>query len=154
MIKRSKIIFPKMKTKIFVFGTLNCVVYIILFMSFRYFNLLHYSGLRMLNYVTFFILSLYQINRWVKQIGAYVPSLQAFVVVFFTGAWSFLLFTCFIFACSLFDPYITELYFNMYGKLNSSSSFLIFLEGLAGSIIIAMIAMMYSDRYEDGEVKI
>ncbi len=154
MLKANEISLLKTKKKIVVFGILNCTVYIILFMSFRCFNLLQYSGLRMLNYVSFFLISLYQINRWVKQIGTYIPSLYAFCAIFFTGALSFMLFAGFIFAYALFDPYVTELYFNTYGKLNSLSSVLIFFEGLGGSMIIAMIAMMYSDRYEDGEAKI
>jgi hypothetical protein len=144
----------KTKQKILVYGVLNCAAYIILFMSFRYFNLLHFSGLRMLNYVSLFLISLYQINRWVKQIGTYIPSLQAFGAIFFTGSLSFMLFAGFIFAYSLFDPYLTESYFNTYGKLHSWSALLIFFEGVAGSVIIAMVAMMYSDRYEDGEAKI
>jgi hypothetical protein len=41
-----------------------------------------------------------------------------------------------------------------YGKLHSWSALLIFFEGVGGSIIIALVAMMYSDRYEDGEAKI
>jgi len=142
------------KRKIFIYGILNCVIYIILFMAFRCFNLLQFSGLCMLNYVTLFLLSLYQINRWVKQIGTYIPSLQAFIAIFFTGAFSFMLFAGFIFVYSLFDSYVTELYFNTYGKLHSWSALLIFFEGVGGSIIIALVAMMYSDRYEDGEAKI
>ena len=142
------------KRKIFIYGILNCVVYIILFMVFRCSNLMHFSGLRMLNYVSLFLISLYQINRWVKQIGTYIPSLQAFSAIFFTGSWSFMLFGGFIFAYSLFDPYLTESYFNTYGKLHSWSALLIFFEGVAGSVIIAMVAMMYSDRYEDGEAKV
>ena len=142
------------KRKIFIYGILNCVVYIILFMVFRCSNLMHFSGLRMLNYVSLFLISLYQINRWVKQIGTYIPSLQAFSAIFFTGSWSFMLFGGFIFAYSLFDPYLTESYFNTYGKLHSWSALLIFFEGVGGSVIIALVAMMYSDRYEDGEAKV
>ena len=108
----------------------------------------------MLNYVSLFFISLYQIDRWIKQIGTYIPSLQAFTAIFFTGSLSFLLFSGFIFIYSLFDPYLTESYFNTYGKLHSWSALLIFFEGVAGSIIIALVAMMYSDRYEDGEAKI
>ena len=154
MLEPDEISFSKTKKKIFLFGILNCVVYIILFMTFRCFNLLQFTGLRMLNYVTLFSISLYQINRWVKQIGTYIPSLQAFSTIFFTGGLSFMLFAGFIFAYSLFDPYVTELYFNTYGKLQSWSALLIFFEGVGGSIIIAMVAMMYSDRYIDGEAKI
>jgi len=142
------------KKKILVFGILNCVVYIILFMSFRCFNLLQFSGLRMLNYVSLFLISLYQIKRWVKQIGTYIPPLQAFCAIFFTGSWSFMLFSGFIFVYSLFDPYVTELYFNTYGQLQSWSALLIFFEGVAGSMVITMITMMYSNRYENGETKI
>ena len=143
-----------LKRKIFIYGLLNCIVYIILFMAFRSFNLLQFSGLRMLNYVTLFLFSLYQINRWVKQIHTYIPSLQAFIAILFTGAWSFMLFAGFIFAFSLSDPYLTESYFNTYGKLHSWSALLIFFEGVGGSVVIALVAMMYSDRYEDGEAKI
>ncbi len=150
----NKISLPTTKKKIVVFGLLNCGVYIILFMSFKYFNLLHFSGLRMLNYITLFLISLYEINRWVKQIGTYIPSLYAFSTIFFTGALSFFFFTGFIFTYSLFNADVTELYFDTYGKINSSSSVLIFFEGLAGSMIVALIAMMYSDRYEDGEATI
>ena len=67
---------------------------------------------------------------------------------------SFFLFAGFIFAYSLFDPYVTKLYFNTYGELHLWSALIIFFEGVAGSMIIGMIAMMYSDRYEDGEAKI
>jgi len=154
MVKTDEISPLKTKHKIIVFGVLNCAVYIILFMFLRCFNLMHFSGLRMLNYVSLFLISLYQINRWVKQIGTYIPSLQAFSAIFFTGSLSFLLFSGFIFIYSLFDPYLTESYFNTYGELHSWSALLIFFEGVAGSVIIAMVAMMYSDRYEDGEAKI
>jgi hypothetical protein len=154
MLKAAKVSFSKMKKNIFVFGVMNCVVYIILFMSFSYFNLLHLFGLRMLNYVTLFLLSLYQIQGWIKQTGGYIPSLEAFGAIFFTGALSCLLFGGCIFIYSLVNPYVTELYFNTYGKLNSMSSAVIFFEGIAGSIIVALIAMMYSDRYEDGEAKL
>ena len=154
MLTSDKISLPKTKKKIIAFGVLNCAVYIILFMCFMWFNLLHFTGLRMLNYVSLFLISLYQINRWVKQIGTYIPSLYAFCTIFFTGACSFFLFAGFIFAYSLFDPYVTKLYFNTYGELHLWSALIIFFEGVAGSMIIGMIAMMYSDRYEDGEAKI
>ncbi len=151
---KAKTDFSKTKKNIIFFGILNCIVYIILFMAFKWLDLLHFSGLRMLNYVTFFILSLYQIRRWTKQAGGYIPSFQAFTAIFFTGALSFMLLAGFIFAYSLYDHYITELYFNTYGKLSSISSALIFFEGLAGSLIVALVAMMYSDRYKDGEASI
>ena len=96
MLTSDKISLPKTKKKIIAFGVLNCAVYIILFMCFMWFNLLHFTGLRMLNYVSLFLISLYQINRWVKQIGTYIPSLYAFCTIFFTGACSFFLFAGFV----------------------------------------------------------
>ncbi len=154
MLKAAKISFSEAKMKIFIFGIVNCVLYIILFLFLKWFNLMHFSGLRMLNYVIFFLLSLYQVKRRVKHAGKYTPSIQALGIIFLTGAWSFLLLAGFILAYSLADPYITEQYFNTYGKLNSTSSFLIFFEGVAGSTIVALIAMIYADMYKDGDKKI
>ncbi|MGZ4078165.1 MAG: hypothetical protein ACXVDW_11845 [Bacteroidia bacterium] len=151
---KAKIVFSEVKRKVLVFGSLNCIAYIIFFLMLKYFNLMHFSGLRMFNYVILFLFSLYEIKNWVKQLKAYIPSIQAFGIIFLTGGFSFVLLAGFIFLYSLFDPYITELYFNTYGKLSSSYSVLILLEGLAGRIIVALVAMLYSDMYKDGEKEI
>ena len=143
MLKESHISIGKAKRKIFIYGILNFVLYITLFLFLGWFNLLHFSGLRMLNYVTLFFISIYQIRHWIKETGGYIPSLQAFAIVFLTGTWSFMLLGGFVYAYSFSDPYITELYFNTYGKLSASiSSFLIFFEGSSGSLIVGLVTMM------------
>src|SRR5580693_9749395 len=111
MIKAARISFSKMKKNIFIFGVINCIVYIVLIMLFRFFNLLHIGGLSMIDYVTLCLISLYQIHRWIKQTGGYVPFLQVLCTIFFTGLLSFILLGGFIFAYSLVDPYLAELYF-------------------------------------------
>jgi len=155
MLRESRISISKAKQQIFIYGILNFALYVILFLILRWFNLLHFSGLRLLNYVTLFFISIYQIKHWIKETGGYIPSLQAFAVVFLTGTWSFVLLGAGVYAYSFLDPYITELYFNTYGKLNASiSSFLIFFEGSSGSLIVGLVTMMYASRYQDGEVSI
>jgi hypothetical protein len=42
-------------------------------------------------------------------------------------------------------------YFGLSEKLNPIYAMVILLEGLAGSILVGLITMMYSDRYRNGE---
>jgi uncharacterized membrane protein len=105
-----------------------------------------------INYIALTLVSLYQVHRLVKQIGGYIPFLQTFCMIFFTGSWSFVLFGIFIFIYSWADPYLNEL-FNIDADNQSKlvSAIQVVFEGLGASIIIALIAMYYSSRYEDGE---
>ena len=79
----------KMKKSIFFFACINFVVYVLLFFLFRLLGLLHVSGLRMLNYITLTFISCYQIHRWIKKGGGYVPFLQAYSAALITGTLSF-----------------------------------------------------------------
>jgi hypothetical protein len=152
---QAKISFSKIKKTVFVFGIVNFVVYVILFLVFKYLNFLNITSLWIVNYVTLTLISLYQVHKLVKQSGGYVPFLQTFCMIFFTGSWSFILFGIFIFIYAWFDPYLNQL-FDMDADSQSRlvSAILVFFEGSGASIIIALIAMFYSSRYEDGEATI
>jgi len=150
MLKSAQSSLLKMKKSIVVFAFLNFAVYIVLFFTFRAFGLLHFSGLRMLNYITLGVICCYQVSHWVKQGGGYIPFLESFCTAFFTGTLSYVLFAIFIFLYSLGDPYFAKLYFNEPdGTLKLVPFIIIFFEGSAGSLIIGLITMMYSEQYKE-----
>jgi len=140
--------YPDMKKNILVFSIINFVIYVLLFILFRSLNLLHLSGLRMLNYVTLGIVSCYQIDRWTKRGGPYLPFLKAFLRASITGTISFIFFAIFIFIYAKTDPYFTSLYFDDSHTTNKFIPFIIiFFEGSAGSVIVGLIVGIYSEKY-------
>jgi hypothetical protein len=148
---KAKIPSITIRNRILLFGAINCLIYISVLMFFRFMGLLNLPGLRMLNYFLLSITSILEIHRWTKHLGRYIPSLQSFALIFFTGAVSFALFAVFMFIYSFYDPYLMQSYFDLSENLNPMYSMIIFLEGLAGSILVSLISMMYSDRYRNGE---
>lgn len=155
MLSKAKISFSKLKKNIFLFGIINCAIFIVLFLSFKYLNFRDITGLRLINYFALTIISLYQIHRLVKLKHGYIPFLNTFCLIFFTGTWAFMLFSAFIYVYSWLDPYLHELFImdsNSQNKL--VAAMLVFFEGSGGSIIIALIAMFYAGRYQDGEASI
>jgi hypothetical protein len=155
MIKAAKISFTESKKNIFIYGAINCIIYIFLFILLKYFNVNDLTGLRIGNYVILGLVSLFQTHQLIKQKNGYVPFLQSFFITLFTGACSFFFFAIFVFIYSRCDPYLPVL-FNMESTdLNKSiSAILVFVEGSGGSIIVALITMFYANRYEDEEAKI
>ena len=155
MLSEAKISFSKMKKNIFLFGIINCAIYIILFFAFKYLNFKDITGLRVINYVALTLVSLYQIHNLIKQRHGYMPFLDSFCLTFFTGTWSFMLFSAFIYIYSWCDPYLHELFIMDSSSQNKLvAAMLVFFEGSGGSIIIALIAMFYAGRYQDGEASI
>ncbi len=155
MIKQAIISFSKMKKYVLFFGMANCAIYIILFLAFKYLNLREITGLRIINYVAFLVMSLYEIHWLVKKNNRFIPFLEAFLTVFITGTISFFIFAIFIFISSFADPYLNQLFFSDSAALNRFiAALLVFFEGSGGAIIIALIGMMYASRYQDGEAKI
>jgi hypothetical protein len=109
----------------------------------------------MVNYVILCIISIYQVRHWIKTYKGCVPFLEAFIFVFITGSFSFVLFAAFLFIYSWFDPFLNELYVtHVLGQLRLVPSVIIFFEGGGGSVIIGLIAAIYASRYEDGEVSL
>ena len=153
--KPANIPYSKIKKSILVYSIINCLCYIIFLMLFKFFSLLHIWGLRMINYAILGVISLYQVKHWIKEYKGYVRFLKVFATVLVTGVFSFALFAAFIFVYSWFDPYLNELYVtHSVGQIRLIPSVVIFFEGTGGSIVVALIAMIYASRYEDGEVSV
>jgi hypothetical protein len=155
MLSKAKISFSKLKKNIFLFGIINCAVYIILFLAFKYLNFKNITSLRVVNYVALILVSLFQIHNLIKRKNGYIPFLESFGLIFFTGTWSFMLFSAFIYIYSWCDPYLHELFIMDSSSQNKLvAAMLVFFEGSGGSLIIALITMFYSGMYEDGEASI
>ncbi len=153
MLKAAKISIAQAKKNIFVFAAINCLAYIISLLAFKYLNLLHIWGLRMADYLIFAIISIWQIRRWISRNHGYVPFLQAFFTILFTGAFSFLLFGAFLLIYSFSDPYLTGFFVTNTGQPGKLiPSIIVIFEGGGASIIVALIASFYAARYEDGEI--
>jgi hypothetical protein len=106
----------------------------------------------MVNYVMLYLICLYQIKKWINQTGRYVFFLQVLGTVFYTGVWSFVLFSVFLAIYVRFDETLAELFSqNVPDIFDFMPSIIILFEGLGASIIIAFIQMQYFRRYEEGE---
>lgn len=142
----------QMKKSVFAYGIICCVMYIAFLLLMKAFNLMHITQLRFVNYLILLFACMYQIKSWINKNGTYVPFLQVFCDTFFTGIWSFVLFTIFLFIYSRFDAQLAEL-FSKHASAYSEGipSVVIAFEGSAVSIIIAFINMQYFRRYEEGE---
>ena len=153
--KEAEISILKIKKNILFFAALNFAVYVILFLGFKYFNLLNITGLRMVNYITLTLISLYQIHAITKSKNGYIPFLKSYIITFVTGTLSFMFFSIYIFIYSWLDPLLYELFImDANGESKIISAMLIFFEGSGGTIIISLIAMFYSGRYQDNEASI
>ncbi|MCW3075680.1 MAG: hypothetical protein JWO32_289 [Bacteroidetes bacterium] len=113
------------------------------------------TSLRMVNYFILWLVTFIQIKKWITQTGKPIPFLQVYCVVFFTGVFSFFLFSVFLFLYAHMDPYIAGILAkHAAGLMHSIPSVIILFEGAGASIIIALINMIYFTRYEEGEARI
>lgn len=154
MLRALRLNASEMRNTIFVYAIINCIAYIVLLLSCKYLNVLHITGLRMLNYVLFTFISFYQLHHLIKKYKGYLPFLQVYMISLFTGAASFFLFAVFIFFYTWFDPYLNDLYLDVSDSNRFIPALLIFFEGTGGSIIVAFIVMKYANRYADGEIEV
>jgi len=143
----------KVRSSVLVHGLICCALYIGFLLLMKLVNLWHITELRFLNYVIlFFIGGVYQIKKWIHERKAYVHFLQVFGTVFFTGIWSFFLFSIFLWIWGSYDQALSDLF-----SKHTSGFFLsvpyvaILFEGSAISIIVAFINMQYFRRFEEGE---
>jgi hypothetical protein len=142
----------KVRTTVLIYGTICCVLYIIFLLLMKAVGLMHVTELRMVNYVILCLMCLFEIRKWIRTRHTYVPFLQVFATAFFTGLWSFLLFSAFCYVYSNYDEELRRLFFeNTYGVFPNVPSIVLFFEGSAASIIVAFINMQYFRRYEEGE---
>lgn len=151
MLNSTIISISQMRREIFTYAIINCLVYILLLMLFKYLGLLHIYGLRMVNYLVLGVLSIVQVRRLIIQHAACVPFLQTFFMVLLTGAFSFFLLGIFLLAYSFTDPYLNPLYATHYSGIRLVPSLFVFFEGTGASTIIGLITMLYSTQFESGE---
>jgi hypothetical protein len=142
----------KIVRSVLVYGGISCVFYIAFMLLMKLVGLLVVTELRMVNYVILCLVCMYEIRQWIKNRETYVPFLQVFATAFFTGLWSFFLFSVFLFVYSKFDTQLNELFAQQPVQMfENFPSILIFFEGSAVSIITALINLQYFRRFEEGE---
>ncbi|MBA3664950.1 MAG: hypothetical protein H0W61_12180 [Bacteroidetes bacterium] len=110
------------------------------------------TELRLVNYFIIWAVTFFQIKKWIKETGKFIPFLQVYCVVFFTGTFSFILFSLFLYLYTHLDPYVAAIMTkHTTGMIRSIPSIILAFEGAGASIIIALINMVYFTRYEEGE---
>ncbi len=130
-------------------GVLCAILYIVFLLIMKSISLMEVTGFRLFNYVILCLMGLYQINRWINQTGSYVPFLQVFFTVFFTGVLSFILFTVFLVIYSKYNIHMQELFVKkVSGAFTTVPFVVILLEGISMSTLIALINMQYFLKYE------
>lgn len=155
MLHAARISFTTMRNSILLYGALNCVVYILLFLLFRLLGWLDIFGISMVNYLTLFFLLMLQFHRQIRKAGGFIPFLEVFFAAMATGTVSFFLFAGFVFFWSIADPWGAGQYVADAGLPGKILPFVIlFFEGSGGSIIVALAITFYTGRYEDGEAEI
>ena len=143
-----------MKKNILTYGAICCAAYIAFLLLMKAANLMQVTQLRLVNYLFLFLVCMHQIKSHMNVTGTFVPFLKVFGITFFTGVWSFLLYSLFLFVYSRFDTKLTELFVvHTPAYLKDVPSVVILFEGSAVSIMVAFITMQYFRRYEEGEVK-
>lgn len=142
----------KTMLSIVTFGALNAAIFISLVLAYKYLGLLHFWGLRVTNYVVFIVSSLVQLRRLIARDQAVIPFLGSFILVLFTGVVAFALYAVFIFIYSFADPDLAEMFItgaDQAGHL--TPAVIVFFEGSGASIVVALVGMVYTSRFEDGE---
>ena len=150
--KPGRIPVKQMRKSVFMYGIVCCIIYIAFLLLMKTMSLMHLTQLRYVNYLILFFACMYQIRSWMSKNATYVPFLHVFAASFFTGIWSFVLFTLFLVFYTRVDTQLAEL-FTQHAAAYSQDfpAIVIAFEGSAVSIIVAFINMQYFRRYEEGE---
>lgn len=155
MLRAAKISFAAMRNSILLFGAINCIIYILLFLLFRLLGWLDVFGISMVNYVTLFFVSMLQFRHQIVRFRGFIPFLEVFFAAMITGTVSFVFFAAFMFAWGFSDPRGVGQYVADAGLPGKVLPFVIlFFEGSGGSLIVALAVTFYTARYEDGEVEV
>ena len=150
--KPGRIPSSQVRMSIFMYGIACCIMYIGFLLLMKAFHLMEVTQLRAVNYVILFFACMHQIKRLINKNGTYVPFLQVFGASFFTGIWSFVLFTIFLHIYSGYDAQLAELFIKHAAPYSENiPAVVVAFEGSAISIIVAFINMQYFRRYEEGE---
>lgn len=149
--KPARISDSKIRTGIFVVGTICGLSYIAFFLLMSALGLMHVTELRIFNYVVLVGATFLMIRKWITESRHYVPFLKVVSVSFFTGLWSFILMAAFLYFYSLYDRELYDLFMlKTAGTFNSWPQFVVLFEGAGVSIVTAFFMMQYFRRYEDG----
>jgi hypothetical protein len=155
MLHAAKISLTKMRNSILLYGFISALLYIVFLLTMKTLNLIHITELRLFNYVILCLVCMYQIKHWIIKTGAYIPFLQVFTTTFFTGIVSFILFSSFLYAYTMIDAELNQLFIeNAKDVFSLFPTLVILFEGSAVSIIVALINLQYFRRYEEGEKSI
>lgn len=141
----------KIRTGIFVVGTICGLSYIGFFLLMSALGLMHVTELRVFNYVVLVGATFLMIRKWIAESHHYIPFLKVVSAAFFTGLWSFILLAAFMYVYSLYNRELYELFqLKTGGSFNSWPQFVVLFEGAGASIVTAFFMMQYFRRYEDG----
>ncbi len=141
----------KVRTGIFVVGTLCGLSYIGFFLLMSALGLMHITELRVFNYVVLVGATFLMIRKWIVESHHYVPFLKVVATAFFTGLWSFILLAAFLVFYSMYDPALYDLFLlKTGGTFSTYPQFVVLFEGAGASIVTAFFMMQYFRKYEDG----
>ena len=141
----------KIRTGIFLIGSICGVAYIAFFLVMKALGLMHVTELRVFNYVILLGATFLMIRKWVVDSHHYVPFLRVVAATFFTGLWSFIVFGAFLLFYSMYDEELLRLFLQKTGgSFDTWPSIVVLFEGAGVSIITAFLLMQYFRKYEDG----
>lgn len=141
----------KIRTGIFVVGTVCGLSYIGFFLLMTALGLMHITELRVFNYVVLVAATFFMIRKWIVESHHYIPFLKVVATAFFTGLWSFILLAAFLVAYSIYDPALYDLFLlKTGGTFATWPQFVVLFEGAGASIVTAFFMMQYFRKYEDG----
>ena len=136
---------------VFKFGIINCITYAAILIVFRLFHSrILPSLLVLIDCVVLWFISRIQIKKLAGTYSEPMKFLRSFSLVFFTGILAFVLFGGFILLYSLPDKSLAGLLSGAGGQI-LTPVIVIASEGGGGSVIVALIGMMYADQFYDHE---
>ena len=133
------------------YGLYTCLAYMIYFLIMRLAGMASIVELRFVNYI-FLMIAAYYASRKAEAIkGWRLKYLQAFIIIFVTGAFSFIFFSTFIFIYSAFDPIILNTFSEIFSGSavlgRYSAPFLIASEGISFTSIISLGMAFFVQEY-------
>jgi hypothetical protein len=141
----------RIRAGIFAVGSLCGLSYIVFFLIMKALNLVHITELRVFNYVVLVAATFFMLRKWVMESHHYIPFLKVVGAAFFTGLWSFILFSVFLIIYTHFDYELYNLFLlKTHGTFDTWPEFVVLFEGAGASIVTAFFMMQYFRRYEDG----
>jgi hypothetical protein len=133
------------------YGLYTSIAYVVYFLIMRLAGMATIVELRFLNYI-FLMIAAYYASRKAEEYKKWrLKYLQAFIVIFVTGTFSFIYFSGFLLAYSLFDPIVLNTFAeifqgsSVFGRF--SAPFLIASEGISFTSIISLGMAFFVQEY-------